>query len=307
LFYQILLLDANRELEAQSFESAQARYEQSAALAAAGQASRLDEFSARVDMENQRPLQRNADMLYENALDSFKTILGLPREQAVTLKGTLDYEGAGITGGTVRGESLDSQAALAAITTYSLQNKAVGLDTAGLLKSIEALEAQRKAAINSAYVPALRLAWNASPVYSNDTWADSGGSFSASLKMSLDNLLPWSTAKTQIDAVGDSIRAAQIQLSETLQTRESRIAQYTRTIEKTKETIEAAKLNVELAQSAYEMYEEAYRKGAADYQQLRNAADSLLQAQNQVQQEQYTFISAILDLEKEYNIPFGTL
>jgi outer membrane protein TolC len=286
LFYHILLLDANRELEAQSFESAQARHEQSAALAAAGQASRLDEFSARVDMENQRPALRNAEMLYENALDSFRTILGLPRELAVTLEGTLDYEGAGITGGTARGESLE---------------------TAGLLKSIEALEAQRKAVVNSAYVPALRLAWNASPMYSNDTWNDSAGSFSVSLGMSIDNFLPWSAAKTQIDAAADSIRAAQIQLTESQQNRESRIAQYTRTIEKTKETIDAAKLNVELARSTYEMYEDAYRKGAADYQQLRNAADSLLQAQNRVQQEQYNFISALLDLEKEYNIPFGTL
>jgi outer membrane protein TolC len=61
---------------------------------------------------------------------------------------------------------------------------------------------------------------------------------------------------------------------------------------------------VELAESAYAMYEEAYRQGAADYQSLRNAGDSLLQAQYQVQQEYYNFIAAALDMEKELNIPF---
>ena len=286
LFYQILLLESNRELAARSLESAQARYEQSAAFARRGQASRLEEMSARVDMENQRPNVRNAETLYENALDSFKTLLGLPREQAVTLSGALRYEG-GDPGETAQGESLEA---------------------AVLQKSIASLEAQRNAARNGAYLPSLRLSWSASPLYNIDggQWNDSG-SFSVSLSMALDNFLPWSAAKTQIESLDDSIRSAGIQLSETLRNSESRIAQYRRTIEQTRETIAALALNVELAETSYAMYEEAYRNGAADYQQLRDAGDSLSQAQNRVQQEQYNLIAAILDLEKELGAPFGTI
>jgi outer membrane protein TolC len=55
------------------------------------------------------------------------------------------------------------------------------------------------------------------------------------------------------------------------------------------------------------MYEQAYRNGAVDYQRLRDAGDSLLQAQNRVQQEQYNLIAAILDLEMELNVPFGSM
>jgi outer membrane protein TolC len=66
-------------------------------------------------------------------------------------------------------------------------------------------------------------------------------------------------------------------------------------------------LNVELAQTTYDMYEDSYRRGAADYQQLRGGRDSLEQAKNRLLQEQYNLISALLDLEKELNIPFGTL
>ena len=66
-------------------------------------------------------------------------------------------------------------------------------------------------------------------------------------------------------------------------------------------------LTVELSQSTYEIIEDAYSRGAADYQRLRNAGDSIGQARNQLLQEQYNLISALLDLENELNIPFGTL
>ncbi|MDR1096472.1 MAG: TolC family protein [Spirochaetaceae bacterium] len=285
LFYQLILLDANRALAAQSLESAHARYEQSAALARAGQVSRLDELSARVDWENQKPTLRNAETACENALDSFKALLGIPGSQPLTLNGTLDYAGAAGTDVT-RGESFES---------------------AALLKSIETLEITRRAAQTGAYAPSLRLSWNAAPVYRNDAWTDNAGSFSVSFGLNIDNFLPWSAAKTQIDDLDSRIAAARIQLAESRQNRETRTAQYRRAIEKSAETIEALKLNVELAQTVCDLYEDAYRKGAADYQQLRDAGDSLLQAQNRVQQEQYNLIAAVLDMEKEQNTPFAPI
>jgi outer membrane protein TolC len=288
LFYQILLLDANRKLAAQTLESAQLRYSQSAALAAAGQAPRLDELSARVDLENQKPAVRNAQMTYENALDSFKAALGIAREETVVLDGSL--------------ESATGNAA-----SYGDQRKGETPETASLRKSIQALEAQKRAAWESAYLPSLNLSWRTNPLYTagTKTWNDNG-SFSVSLGIALDNFLPWSPAKTQIDALDDSIRSSRIRLSETRRNRDDRIEQYRRTIEKTLETIDALKLNVELARSAYSQYVDAYRRGAADYQQLRSAGDSLSQAENRVLQEQYNLVSAILDLEKEL-APSGAL
>ena len=286
LFYQILLLDANRELALQNFASAQARYEQSAALVRVGQAPRLDELSARVDMENLRPTVRNAETLYENALDSFKTILGFPPDTVIILDGSL--------AGGIRESS------------FSINNES--LEAAGLSKSIQSMESQRNGIRNGAYVPNLRLSWNSTPLYSseNGKWSDNG-SFSISLGLNIDNFLPWSGAKTQIDNLNDSIRSAQIQLKDSLRSRENRVNQYIRTVERILESLEAMNLNVELAQSTYDMYEDAYRRGAADYQQLRSAGDGLEQAKNRLLQEQFDLVSALLDLEKELNVPFGAL
>jgi outer membrane protein TolC len=169
---------------------------------------------------------------------------------------------------------------------------------------IKALEAQRKTIWHEIYIPSLRFSWNSNPLYRNEAWDDSSGSFSVSLGINIDSFLPWSAAKTQLDTLDDSIQSSQLQLAESWRTREDRIRQYERTINQTRETIEALTLNVELAESTYTMYEEAYRQGAADYQSLRNAGDSLLQAKYQVQQESYNLIAAVLDLEKELNIAF---
>ena len=293
LFYQILLLDANRELAAQNFASAQARYEQAAALTRTGQAPRLDELSARVDMENQRPAVRNAEMLYENALDTLKIIMGIPAETEIKPDGdlageiTADLAGKTRTGGSGSTESLE---------------------VSRLLKSIQSMEAQRNTIRNGAYIPSLNLSWTSAPMYNlqNDYWNDSG-SFSISLGIKLDNFFPWSTAKTQIDALNDNINTAQIQLTETLHSRDNRINQNIRTIERIYESLEAMKLNVELAQNTYEMYEDSFKRGAVDYQRLRGAGDSLEQAKNRLLQEQYNLIVVLLDIEKELNIPFGKL
>ena len=286
LFYQILLLDANCELVAQNFQSAQIRYEQTVTRSRTGQAPLLDELSARVDMENIRPTMINAGILYENALDSFKMILGIPAETAIIPEGDLAIAGNISTPATETGESLDASR---------------------LLQSIRAMEAQRNSIRNSAYVPNLRLSWTSMPMYNiqNKQWSDNG-SFSISLGLSLDSYLPWSNAKTQIDTLNDNIRTAEIQLTEIIRNRENRINQNVRTIERIMESLEAMKLNVELAQNTYTMIEDSYRRGAADYQRLQGATDSLAQTKNRLLQEQYNLISALLDLEKELNIPFGT-
>jgi len=67
------------------------------------------------------------------------------------------------------------------------------------------------------------------------------------------------------------------------------------------------RLNVELAQSAYETITDAFMTGAADYQRVRSAWDGLAQANHRLLQEQFNLAAALLDLERELNIPFGTL
>ena len=55
------------------------------------------------------------------------------------------------------------------------------------------------------------------------------------------------------------------------------------------------------------MYTESYKSGAMDLQTLNSTRDNLRAAQNRLLSEQFNLLSAILELEKELNIPFGSI
>jgi outer membrane protein TolC len=145
-------------------------------------------------------------------------------------------------------------------------------------------------------------------VYSDTTgeWADSG-QFSVTFSMKLDNLFPWSSAKEQIDALGDSITAGQNALRETVLNSRNTVQKLRRNISQSAATIETLRLNASLAGETQRMYEEAYRDGAADLQSLYSARDNVLMAHNKILSEQYNLMAAILELEKELNLPFGSI
>jgi outer membrane protein TolC len=224
-------------------------------------------------------------MIYANALDGLKSLLMIPEDETITLNGSLDF------------------------STDAMPEHQYGesLSITLLRKSIEVLKAQRKAAQARAYAPVLNLSWNAAPARSNDDWLDSGGQFSATLSFALDGLFPWSPAKEQIDSLRDGIALQQSLLQESLINSRIALRQLERNIAQSIETMETLVLNVTLAEETCKMYEEAYRQGSSDFQSLRSARDGLSSAQNSVLEERYNLAAAILELEKELAIPFGSL
>jgi outer membrane protein TolC len=244
-------------------------------------------------MENLKPVLRSAQTQYENALDTFALVLGLSQSEQIAISGSLE-------------DALMPPPGEAGATA-PIPGVNEAFSTLVLRKQIESLQQQRKSLQYQTYIPSLVLSWNGNPVYTNDTWADTNGSFSLGLSLSLDGLLPGSAARTRIDDIDDSIRVAENQIQEASLNQQSRVRQYMRTIEQSIESVNALRLNIELAEQTYTMYVESYRRGTSDLQQLRSAADSLSEAKNRLYQEYYTLIAAALDLEKEINVPFGSL
>ena len=293
LFYQIVLINANRSIATQNLESTTSRHEQSVALVRIGQVASLDELNARVDMENSRLSLKRINTDYLNAIDQFKTILGISVNEAVTLEGTLDIHDTDIP------ES-------------KLNTQAQSLETLALMSSIESLKAQRMSTLSSAFLPTFQMSWNSAPQYQYDytteksNWFDQG-SYSMSLNLNLDGFIPFSRTQTQIANLNNNIKSAQLRLNETNRNRQDRINQISRLVNNTAESIEILKLNMEATQTTYNIYMEMYLRGAIDFQNIRDASQNLLNAQYQMQQEHYNLISAILDLEKELNVPFGSI
>ena len=293
LFYQIVLITANRDIATQNLESTTSRHEMSSALVKIGQVAGLDELNARVDMENSRLSVKRINNDYLNAIDQFKTVLAIPADKDINLVGSLDIH------------DLD-------ISQNNLELKQESLETLALISSVKSLKAQRNSALSSAFLPTFQLSWNSAPQYQYDymtkksNWLDQG-SYSMSLNLNLDAFFPYSRTQTRIANINNSIKSAQLRLNETNRMREDKINQISRLINNTIESIEVLQLNMEATQTTYNIYTEMYLRGATDFQNLRDASENLIQAQYQIQQEQYNLISSILDLEKELNIPFGTI
>jgi outer membrane protein TolC len=298
LYYQILLLKANAELAELNIESARSRHEQTIALQRVGRASNLDELSAQLDLQTQASNAQNALAAYDNALDSLKYFLMIPMDETIHLLGDIQN--------FIR----ENYNPATGVSSESMQMSV-------LRQSINVIEAQRRAAQLRSYAPSLNLSWNAAPLYMNQypdplgdpvrEWRDSNSQFSVSFSFRLDNYLPWSSAREQIDSLNDTVVKQQSQLAETAINHQNTVQKLLRDITRSEETIENLRLNVTLAEETLRMYTESYMSGALDLQTLYSTRDNLRTAQNRLLSEQLTLLSTILDLEKELNIPFGSI
>jgi outer membrane protein TolC len=292
IFYQILLLQANAEMADRNLASAQARYDETAAKAGVGQVSHLDELSAKVDLENLKPAKRNAETQLTNTLESFALLLGMDPAETITLDGSLEQfvreltvQAAENSGGIIRQES------------FSIHSMRIAL---------EVLKVRRSTAWYP-YLPSLRLSWSGNLSYANGRWTDNNPASSLSIGISVpfDPFIPRSKAREQIAAMEEDIALQRIKIAEAAGDQNMQIRQNTRLLEQIYENITAVSLNMDLARETYTMWTQSYRQGTADLQQLRNAADSLSRAENQLRQEQYNMLIAVLDLQRSLNSPFG--
>jgi outer membrane protein TolC len=289
LYCQILLLQANTELAEQNAASARNRYEQILTQQRTGQASNLDELSSRLDVRTQESNARNAVTAYQNALDSLKSLLLIPSEETIVPLGSL--------------RNLQTVAAQNAEAGTTGENPAIQARR----KIIGSLETQRRGLRIDSYAPSLNLAWNSSPLYSGtiNDWTDNG-QFSITLSMKLDNFFPGSPAREQIDSLNDAIAAQQNILRESILSHQNTLRTLQRNIAQSWETIEILRLNVTLAGETRRVYEDSYQQGATDLQSLYSVRDNVSLAENQLLSEQYNLAAAILELEKELAVPFGT-
>ena len=296
LYYQILLLKANAELAELNVQSAQTRYDQTLALHRVGRASSLDELSARLDVQTQRTNTQNAQAVYNNALDTLKYFLLIPMDETVILQGDLQSFVFG-------NHDLEAIVPGGFATNGSMQMRV-------LRQSLAVSEAQRRTAQLRAYSPSLNLSWSSNPLYIDQPdgrqWRDSS-QFSISLSFRLDSYLPWSAAREQINTLNDTIARQQSQLAEAAINHQNNVQKLLRDITRSEETIENLSLNIVLAEETLRMQTEAFQRGTVDLQALNSTRDNLRTAQNRLLSEQFNLLSAILELERELNIPFGSI
>ncbi|MDR2434814.1 MAG: TolC family protein [Treponema sp.] len=298
-YYNMLLLQENIDLLRENFAAAGRRVEMARDNYNAGLAPELTLLQAQVNMENMKPSIDRTENQLKLVMARFAMDLGLPYDTRFEL---IPVEAAP-TFSTMQMTDLISKAASGKPDIQELK------------QTIQVAQSARKALIYG-LTPTLTLSWNAIPAFTRDPWKDSwvnsdywqdSGSFTIALGLRLHSLFPFSTDFQAIKDMDDQIRIASIGLAQAVRGTEIEIYNTVLSLEQTRTTAKAQERTVDLAERTYRLTEQAYRAGLQDLLEVQNAELSLRQARTQMLEQQFNYLTGLIDLEYSIGVPFGTL
>jgi outer membrane protein TolC len=303
MYNSILLLQANADLNAESFDNAQQQAAIAEANFQAGLAPRLSWLQAQVAVENMRPVAAEFENSIRNLKGNFAIILGLPFDTEFELE-PISPEGIYISRDLA--EFISRSAAMGKPDIMELQ------------ANITTLQSQRRALGLQQHTPFLRLGWTLTSMFNpmldpfqdnlftGDNW-NRGGNFSVTLGMSFNGLLPFTREGQQLRDMDANLQIQNIMLAQMSKETELEIFNKISSLETIRSSLAALQAAVELAEMTYTLTEEAYRAGHQDFQSVRNSAFALDQARLQLLSQHFSFMNDLIDLEYSLGIPFGTL
>lgn len=289
-FYGLLSSKENIALQERNMETARVRYENNRDKYSRGQLSELDLFNSQYNYESLKPSIQLAVNSYENDLALFKQILGLRQEQEIELIGSMD-------------DLIPPQ-------DFSIDVK---IDDIPSIKKIAASIEAQKISLSSTRFTAWGPSLSASYSYSLGGKAESGAagsgrdSFSLNVSVPLDGYLPWSSGALSIETQKSNLEKLQLQLEDAKVTASLSIENKIKSLRQMNLQINMLDKNVEIAQKSYDMTLRAYNAGSKDLLTLQSASDTLMSVRLKRQQQLYSILSAVLDLENTLGIPFGSL
>jgi len=291
-FYSLLYFNENLELQQRSLETAKQTYESNLLKFQQGRLSELNLITSQYNYESKIPTVNNLKSTYDSNMDNFKITLGLDINDEIELIGNLEE----IAAKELNNELLDINI-----------DEIPSIKT--LIKNIESAENKLQATRFSAYGPSVSLSGGLSSSAGTDPSSDArlNLSYSASLKIPLDGYMPWSNGALSITSQKETLEKLKQNYEQTKKTTEISLRNNYNTIKQAKTQLALYEKNVELMQKTYDMTKKAYNAGSADLLSLHNAENNLYQAKYTVQNQRYTIISAVLELENTLGVPFGSL
>ncbi len=294
LFYGLLLQQESLELQRESLKNTESRKTQAEENFKAGYVPELTVLQAQTTYDNAVSSFQKQEQAFVQQKRTFAMLLGLPADESIILQGEIGLEFYDI----------DTETSLS-----SLDNR---FDIAKLSKQAEVLKTQEKALKMQVNVPTVSLSASYQPVIkditkdwngtlgayplSTNNYSDNG-SMSVTVAMNLTNLLPWSSARQGLKDLQDNI--GKLATSELVlrQSATVEILNLLTTLEQSRLAIENSERSIALTQKVYDLTEESYRYGSTELLDVRDAQLQLDQAKLGRLSEQYTYLSALLDLE----------
>lgn len=295
LFYAILLQQESVKLQQRSLENARQRMNQASVNFRNGYTSQLNLLQTQVAYENLRPnVEKSEEGLKQN-LDMLAFLIGYPNGTVLELSG--DLKTSFVT--------IDEEAVMSKVddNNSSIQQ---------LKQGIKLLKLQKSAMDLGAYAPALVMSWAYQPTSigsdgafamnwsKEDNWRDTG-TLGFTLAWNITNMLPFSSNRIQAKEVSNKIKSNELSLETLRQKTNLEVKTAIDTLNQAKKAIEASERQIDLARRSYEMTLQAYRNGTRELLDVNDAETQLNQAELGLANEQYNYITSIMDLEYKLN------
>ena len=287
LFYAILLQEESLKIQETTLDNSRSRMEQAEDMYTKGYATELSSLQAQVSYENLKATTLKARQALAQQKDSFAFLLGMENSKDLNLVGAIETEFGDIDRNT------------------ALLGLAARYDVVSLDEQIDILSTQRKALDLQTWVPSVSLSLGWQPYLSDitanwgnaDSWYDSGSSPSLTVAWNLTGLLPWSTQRQNAKTLEDNKRKLQISRSLAVDNARMEINKLLDTLDQAKEAIQNSERSIDLAQKSYDMTTLAYQAGTTELLDVRDSEAQLNQAKLGKLNEQYNYLSALLDLQ----------
>lgn len=288
LFYGLLLSQENLELQKSSLENARQRSVQAGVNFRNGRIPELSLLQAQVTYQNQIPQVEQAENAFNQQVDMFAFLLGMPVGTKIVLEGSIEPSYI----------ELDANALVNKYLEESIDYKT-------LKGNLDVLNLQLGAANLAAWTPSLSLSYSYQPVLPDaldadwtdkDAWVDNG-SFSITVAWNLTNILPWSANRQQAKDLEANIKKLELNLENVRENQKMKIQEAVDNLVLCQAQIQSMERNVTLAQRSYNMSARAYMNGTRELLDLRDAENQLNQAKLGLANQKYSYISYLLDLE----------
>lgn len=291
-FYAILLQEGSLALAKDKLAISEDRFRQTQINFKNGLVPELSVLQTQLAVETQKPAIKETELTLDQQKGMFAFLLGLPVGTRITLSGSIEPEIAPYDADELVGKHLGNR-----------------LDLAILSKNVEMMNTQIKARQLQRFTPSMVISQSFSPVLSSveDSWTDTGnwndgsGAFSVTLAMELTGLLPFSSTGQSIADAKDRLAQLELTYNQAFYSAELEIRNLISKLDKNRTSIAAMELNVTMAEKAYRLTEQGYRAGTIEYLDLKDAENTLIQAQLGVLVEKFNYLSTILDLEVALN------
>ncbi len=293
MFYGILLAQENLKIQKESMRNAEARWHQAEINYRNGTVPRLSVLNSQVTYENMKPTILSAENSLKQTKETFGFLLGLPYGTKIDLTGTIETSYVDVNADEL-------------FKKYVEQNNEIK----SLKKNIELIKTGIDATYLSTFTPSLAVSFGLQPTVSNitknwfdkDNYSESGNLTITLAYSNLFDMLPWSSNMQKLKDSKQQLAQAEIGLEQLYQNAEIEVHKLCDNLTVSRANIEAMRNNVTLAQEAYDSTLKAYNNGTQELLAVRDSESSLNQARLGLMNENYNYISAVLDLETKLNI-----